>query len=183
MIRRTLLVPDKLRMCMEGVESGKNYLHENLARRLERFTDRITGVEADKQRSIELYAVGELTKDVYIAENRTLDQELQRLHKRKLPIAKELETAAANDMVESSIKEYCELAKARFEHCNTFDATREFLLDHIQRIVYNRSKVIILGNVPVRRGTLQVRRSCAVSDRGRARPEGNTRKTSYSSDG
>jgi hypothetical protein len=35
-----------------------------------------------------------------IAENRNLDREIQRLHKRKAQIARELEAAAANDLVE-----------------------------------------------------------------------------------
>jgi hypothetical protein len=77
------------------------------------------------------------------------------LHKRKAQIARELEAAAANDLVELSIREYCENAKGRFAKCSTFDMTRQFLVDHIQRIVYMRSKVTILGSVPVKRGPFQ----------------------------
>ena len=68
---------------------------------------------------------------------------------------KELEAAAANDMVAISIREYCERTKARFAQCRTFDMMRQFLLDHVQRIVYLHSKVTIVGSVPVKRGTFQ----------------------------
>jgi hypothetical protein len=54
-----------------------------------------------------------------------------------------------------SIREYCERTKERFAKCSTFDMTRQFLVDHIQRIVYMRSKVTILGSVPVKRGPFQ----------------------------
>jgi hypothetical protein len=53
--------------------------------------------------------------------------------------------------VEESIREYCKRAKARFDRCTTFDMTRQFLLDHVERIVYLREKVTILGSVPVKR--------------------------------
>jgi hypothetical protein len=33
--------------------------------------------------------------------------------------------------------------------------TRQFLVDHVQRIVYLRDKVTLIGSVPVRRGTFQ----------------------------
>ena len=36
MIRATLLVPENLRACMEGVETGRNDKHEHLLRQLER---------------------------------------------------------------------------------------------------------------------------------------------------
>jgi site-specific DNA recombinase len=155
MIQNTLHVPEKLQVCMEGVQEGRNDKHENLVQKLERFTARITGIEAQKQRSIDLYAAGGLTNEAYTAENLTLDRELQRLRKRKARIASELEAAAANDMVADSIREYCERAKRRFEECGTFDMTRQFLLDRVERIVYLHSKVTIVGTVPVKRGTFQ----------------------------
>jgi hypothetical protein len=116
---------------------------------------RIAGIEAQKQRSIDLYAADRLTNQAYIAENRNLDREIQRLHKRKAQIARELEAAAANDLVEHSIREYCERTKERFAKCSAFDVTRQFLVDHIQRIIYMRSKVTIFGSVPVKRGPFQ----------------------------
>jgi site-specific DNA recombinase len=156
MIRDIMLVPEKLQLRMEGLERGKNDKHENLTQQLARFTDRIAGVEAQKQQSINLYAAGGLTKDAYIAENFTLDAELQRLQKRKVQIGRELQDAAANDMVVHSVREHCEKAKGRFEQCSgTFDMTRQFLLDHVQRIIYLGSKVTILGTVPVKRGPFQ----------------------------
>jgi hypothetical protein len=140
---------------MEGIECGKNDKHEHLTRKLERFTDRIAGVEAEKQNSINRYAAGGLTKEWYVALNLSLDAEIQRLRKRKARIAKELEEAAANDLVQDSIREFCLRMKERFEKCATFDMTRQFLVDHVQRVIYRRDHVTLIGSVPVRRGTFQ----------------------------
>jgi hypothetical protein len=83
------------------------------------------------------------------------DREIERLRKRKGQIARQVQEAAASDMVERSIREFCKIAKASFELCSTFELTQQFLREHIQQIVYNRSKVTILGSVPVQRGTYQ----------------------------
>jgi hypothetical protein len=155
MVRDTLLVPEKLVACIEGLECGKNDKHGNLARKLQRFTDRIAGVADEKQKSIDRYAAGGLTKEAYVALNLSLDAEIVRLRKRKSRIAKELEEAAANDMVQESISEFCQRSKERFEKCSTFEMTRHFLIDHIQRVVYHRDSVTLIGSVPVRRGTFQ----------------------------
>jgi hypothetical protein len=116
---------------------------------------RSIGIEAQKQRSIDLYAANGLPNETYIIENRNLDRELERLRKRKAQIALQVQEAAASDMVEHSIREYCKLAKASFELCSTFELTQRFLREHIRQIIYNRSKVTIIGSVPVQRGTYQ----------------------------
>jgi len=155
MVRDTLFNPDKLLPCLEGLESGKNNKHEHLVRQLERFSDRIVGIEAQKERSIRLYAARGIANEAYIIENRNLDREIERLRKRKAEIARQVQEAAASDMVEHSIRDYCKNAKASFELCSTFELTQRFLREHIEQIIYNRSKVTILGSVPVQRGTYQ----------------------------
>jgi hypothetical protein len=87
--------------------------------------------------------------------NLSLDVEIQRLRKRKARIAKELEEATANDLVQESIREHCLRTKERLDKCTTFDMTQQFLIDHVQRIIYLRDKVTLIGSVPVRRGTFQ----------------------------
>jgi hypothetical protein len=155
MVRDTLFNPDKLLPCLEGLESGKNNKHEHLVRQLERFSDRIVGIEAQKERSIKLYAARGIANEAYIIENRNLDREIERLRQRKAQIARQVQEAAASDMVEHSIREYCKNAKAQFEVCGTFELTQKFLREHIEQIIYDRSKVTLLGSVPVQRGTYQ----------------------------
>jgi hypothetical protein len=53
------------------------------------------------------------------------------------------------DFVDASIRQFCASAKARFEECADFDAKRQFLLGHVERVIYNRYKIAIAGSVPV----------------------------------
>lgn len=97
MVRDTLLVPENIQPWLEGLRCGKNEKHENLVRKLARFTDGVAGVEAQKQATIDLYAAGGLAKDAYVAENIALDHEIRRLRKRRAQIEKELKFENISD--------------------------------------------------------------------------------------
>lgn len=49
-----------------------------------------------------------------------------------------------------SIRQFCSAAKARFEKCSNFDSKRQFLLEHIEKVVYQKYKVMIRGSVPIK---------------------------------
>jgi hypothetical protein len=45
--------------------------------------------------------------------------------------------------LDASIRQFCASARARFGACAGFDAKREFLLGHVERVIFNRYKVMI----------------------------------------
>ena len=51
--------------------------------------------------------------------------------------------------MDASTRQLCASARARFQACADFEAKREFLLGHVERVIYNRYKVTIVGSVPV----------------------------------
>jgi hypothetical protein len=87
--------------------------------------------------------------DDYIAESRALDGELDRLMREKAGIVKEMRFPQHDEFVALSIRQFCGNAQARFEACTDFDTWRQFLVDHVERVIYNHSKVTIVGSVPV----------------------------------
>src|SRR5215471_15865458 len=54
------------------------------------------------------------------------------------------------DFVDASTRQFCATAKARLQACSDFDANRHFLVDHVDRVIYNRYNVTIVGSIPVR---------------------------------
>jgi hypothetical protein len=48
-----------------------------------------------------------------------------------------------------SIRQFSATANARLQACADFDAKRHFLVDHVERVIYNRYNVTIVGSVPV----------------------------------
>jgi hypothetical protein len=51
--------------------------------------------------------------------------------------------------VEARVRQFCASARARFEACADFDARRQFLVAHVERVIYDRYKVAIAGSVAV----------------------------------
>jgi hypothetical protein len=49
-----------------------------------------------------------------------------------------------------SIRQFSDAARARFEHCTTFDDKRQFLVDHVERVIYDRYRVTVIGSVPIK---------------------------------
>jgi hypothetical protein len=37
-----------------------------------------------------------------------------------------------------------------FEHCTTFDDRRQFLVEHVERIIYDHYRVTVIGSVPIK---------------------------------
>ena len=54
------------------------------------------------------------------------------------------------DFVDASIRQFCATGNARLQACTDFDEKRQFLKDHVERVIFNRYKITIMGSVPVR---------------------------------
>jgi hypothetical protein len=74
---------------------------------------------------------------------------IERLTREKAELVAALRSPLHVGLVEASIRQFCASARARFEACADFDAKRQFLVDHVERLIYNRYKVAIAGSVAV----------------------------------
>jgi hypothetical protein len=55
---------------------------------------------------------------------------------RQWPAKKTFRLDAAPSLV--SARHFCDVARARFEHCATFDDKLQFLVEHVESIIYDR---------------------------------------------
>jgi site-specific DNA recombinase len=147
MIRKTMLDAGKLRDC---VETGTGIDDRSTARELTRVAQRLGALDHERRELISRYAADEMTGNEYIAANRALDEKLERLVRAKAKLAGALRPTHHEDFVDASIRQFCATAKARLQACSDFDANRQFLVDHIEWVTYNRYHVTIAGSIPVR---------------------------------
>ena len=96
---------------------------------------------------------GRCPGEEYVAANRALDKDLDRLTRRKAELAAALRSPQHEDLRDASIRQFCATANARLLACTDFDAKREFLVAHVGKVIYNRYNVAILGSVPVQSAT------------------------------
>jgi site-specific DNA recombinase len=147
MIRETMLDPGKLRSC---VESGAGLDDQDTARKLTTVAQKIGALDRERRELISRYAADQMTGDEYIAANRALDERLERLQRTKAKLAAAARSAQREDFVDASVRQFCATARARLQACSDFDANRHFLVDHVQRVIYDRYHVTIVGAAPVR---------------------------------
>jgi hypothetical protein len=69
------------------------------------------------------------------------------LEKSKLAAA--LRSPAHEDFVDACVRQFCANAKARLQACTHEDDKRSFLLDHVERVIYDHYEVTLLGSVPL----------------------------------
>ena len=50
--------------------------------------------------------------------------------------------------MDAGVRQFCASANARFQACADFDAKRQFLVNHVERVIYSGYKVTIVGSVP-----------------------------------
>jgi site-specific DNA recombinase len=147
MIRETMLDPGKLRGC---VEHGAGLDDQSTARELTSVAKKIGALDHERRELISRYAADQMTGEEYIAANRALDEKLERLVRAKAKLVTALRPTHHEDFVDASIRQFCATAKARLQACSDFDANRHFLVDHVERVIYDRYHVTIVGAVPVR---------------------------------
>jgi hypothetical protein len=150
MIRETMLDPGRLRGC---VESGARMDDRSAARELANVARKIGALDQERRQLIDRYAADQMTNDEYIAANRAFDEKLGRLQRTKARLASAAGSAQHEEFVDASVRQFCATAKARLQACTDFDTNRQFLVAHVERVIFNRYDVAIVGSVPVRTPT------------------------------
>jgi hypothetical protein len=125
------------------------WTHLFLHRQLARVAGKIRALDEERRQLINRYAAEQMAGEAYIAANRALDRDLERLTREKAELVAALRSPLYEDFVDASIGQFCASARERFQACADFDAKREFLTDHVERVIYNRYKLRIAGSVPV----------------------------------
>jgi site-specific DNA recombinase len=146
MIRDIMLDPTKLRGC---IDTGGRLDDQSVARELARIAGEIRALDEERRRLIERYAAEQIAGEAYITANRALDRDLERLTREKAELVAALRSPQHEDFVDASVWQFCASARARLQECADVDLKRELLLGHIERVIYNRYKVMIVGSVPV----------------------------------
>ncbi len=147
MIRETMLDPGKLRSCCKDGKSGCD--DRSIARKLAQVAGAIRILDEKRRQLINGYAEEHITGDEYIRGSRALDKKRESHTRKKLELAAALKSPQHQDFVDASIRQFCASANARFPASTDFDAKRQFLVEHVERVIYDRYKVTITGSLPI----------------------------------
>jgi site-specific DNA recombinase len=149
-IAEAMIDPGKMRGCMKAAEGADD---RSTARELSLIARKISTLDHERRRLIDRYAADQLAGEDYIQANRALDSELAGLVREKTRLAAALRSPNHEDFVDASVRQFCATAKARWYECTNDEMRRQFVLDFIERVVFDHYKVTVIGSVPVADGS------------------------------
>jgi hypothetical protein len=148
LIRDVMVDPRKLRACFKFTALPDSADGQEVRRQLARIAARIEEIGNERRRMFELYAADQLTRDAYINRNIAFDKDLDQLKEKKAAVTEAQPTNAFEEL-DDAIRQFCDRAATRLQRCTDFDTKRQFLVDHIEKIIYHRDKVTLIGCVSV----------------------------------
>lgn len=149
LVGQNMLDPKSLQKYLNQT-SGGSTAQIKFERQLEKIEARTQKLKTEKQAILDKYALGEIERKEYIQKSLWYDNEINKTKIDRSETTKQIPTLHKKDIVELSIRRYCESAASRFERCSNPEAKRQFLLDHIEKIVYLNDEVEVRGSVPIR---------------------------------
>ena len=145
-----MLKPERLRACMDYFKEDQRDVGERIDKELRAIDGRLADLEVKKQRVIDVYLSGDLSRDGYTAKNRELDGIMEALRERATELSGSTALLNKRSEIEAAIVRYCSGARARFAECSDTRNKRQFLLDYIQKVTFLNDKVSIHGRIPLR---------------------------------
>jgi hypothetical protein len=145
LIAETMTGPGSLRGCM----SERTADSASTTKELHRVAKKIGALDDERRQLNYRYAADQISGDEFIAASRALDEKLGRLVLEKSKLAAALRSPEHEDFVDASVRQFCANAKARLQACTDEDSKRSFLVDHVERVIYDHYEVTVIGLVPV----------------------------------
>src|SRR5262249_49381691 len=143
----TMLDPKKLDVCIEATTEGASYRRK--ARHLARIESEIKSLHEQKRRMVELHASEHVAQHVFSDAARALDKVLDGLNHEKAQLLDGMRGLEEDQSIDARITEFCNGARVRLAKCLDFPAKQEFLQNYIEKVIYRRYKVTILGSLAI----------------------------------
>jgi hypothetical protein len=149
LLRDNVLDEVRLREHIELLRTRAQPDHRPIEAALLRIARELREIDDQKKLLIDVYVAGRSSEEAYVNENVALDKRRHHLELRKMQLVKGIPVLHQKS-IDTAIHQFCQAAKLRLQMARDFDAKRQFLLDHVEKIVYNRYHVVVIGSVPVK---------------------------------
>jgi hypothetical protein len=149
LIAEAMTDPGNLRGCMSETTTDS----AGTTKALHRIAKKMGALDDERRQLNYRYAADQIPGEEFIAASRALDEKLGRLVLEKSKLAAALRSPEHEDFVDASVRQFCANAKARLQASTDEDGRRTFVLDHIERVIYDHYEITVTGSVPVQTAT------------------------------
>jgi len=148
-IGETMTDPFKLRARLEYASREERTVERQIEAQLKAIDTRIQQRGAEKKRILDLYAVGDLDRDAYARRSLRCDHQISQEKAQRDELVKRIPILNDPHLIDVSVRQYVESVRARLESATDFDTKRQFLVDHVIKVVYGNDRVALYGSVAV----------------------------------
>ncbi len=139
----------KLKTCMDFFKQRRRTDERRVGQRMKRIEEREKTIEDEKQKLIDDYAIGKISQKKYIDRNIKLDQRLYKVKNKKAELLEKIPLLHKKEVVELNMRQFCDNAKLKLERCKSFEDKRKLITDYIEKIIYKKYHVTIIGSMPI----------------------------------
>jgi hypothetical protein len=150
MIRNIMTDPYKLQKYLNHAKDKGQITRIKTEKQLNHIEDQIQKFNKEKRGVLEIYAKGNLSRNLYAQKCLGYDNEINRAKAERNDLIKQIPILHKNGVIDMSIKRYCQSVKARLEKCVNFDSKRQFLLDYVEKIIYQKDHITLYGSIPIK---------------------------------
>jgi site-specific DNA recombinase len=150
MVREVLPDPTKFRACMDVFHHAAEA--QTLKDSIATINTQLEALRDQKRRVIDLYATGDIARDLYIEKSRGLDALSEPLESQHRELIDRGELIHQHGAIDAGVAQYCEAVRARLLTCSDMASMRRFLLEYVDKVVYVKHTVSLYGSVPIASG-------------------------------
>jgi hypothetical protein len=150
MVREVLVDPAKLRTYMDVFYDAAEA--QTLKDSIAAINDQLEALRDQKRRVMDLYATGDIARDLYVEKSRALDALRDPLETQRRELTDREALMLQYGAIDAGIAQYCEAVRLRLAACSDMASIRRFLLDYVDKVVFVKHTVSLHGFVPVASG-------------------------------
>jgi site-specific DNA recombinase len=149
-IEETMSDPKMLIRHLNKPEGKSRTSQWRVEKKLKHLDQKISELIAEKSDMVDMYASGKIDRPTYAEMRTKQDDKIAEAKSERADLISRIPLLHKKDIVEVSVQRYCESVKARFAICKDPESQREFMKDYINEVIYNNTKVVVKGSVPVK---------------------------------
>jgi DNA invertase Pin-like site-specific DNA recombinase len=149
-IKESLIDPLELKKYLDYSKDKIRSDHAKMERQLEAIEERLRKFAKERHDLLTAYAKGKFDRTEYNQKCLWYDNQNNKAKAERRELMKKIPLLHKGGVVDASVRQFCDTARAQLEKCNDFDSKRQFALDHIEKIIYDQGKTTIVGSVPIK---------------------------------
>lgn len=118
-------------------------------RKLKRLEKQIADIEETKSKLVSRHVSGNISQEDYIQLNTEQDANLKKLKTRLDELTTSTSLLHNKNLVDTNIRKFSNEVNSQIDRLKTFDDKRQFLIKHVEKVVYDKYHVTVYGSVPV----------------------------------